>query len=254
MSNTPSEQKVTRADVLQDAQGRSKGCGLVEFKTAAQARAAIQTLNNTDLDGRQIFIREVRLVRLGGRGKKAGEGKGEGKGQGNGEGKRAGKKAFFSRWGGEGRGHHTTTKPDRSTDSPPPHHHPATPPPVATTTGPRGGRRRRRAVGQRREPGGGRGALDPTKQAQRVYVGNLSWNVDREQLRSHMAEVGDQCVACGVNDCVGCGCVFFWGGWGVGGTGAAAVPHGRGACCVWRVCGVNDGVCFVWVVDCCCGR
>lgn len=23
-----------------------------------------------------------------------------------------------------------------------------------------------------------------------MYVGNLSWNVDREQLRSHMAEVG----------------------------------------------------------------
>ena len=53
---------MTRADVLQDGQGRSKGCGLVEFKTAAQARNAILTLNNTDLDGRQIFIREVRVM------------------------------------------------------------------------------------------------------------------------------------------------------------------------------------------------
>lgn len=60
---------VTRADVLQDGQGRSKGCGLVEFKTAAQARNAILTLNNTDLDGRQIFIREVRSEgRFGGGG------------------------------------------------------------------------------------------------------------------------------------------------------------------------------------------
>jgi hypothetical protein len=28
-------------------------------------------------------------------------------------------------------------------------------------------------------------------QAQRVYVGNLSWNVDREQLRTHMADAGE---------------------------------------------------------------
>ena len=31
----------------------------------------------------------------------------------------------------------------------------------------------------------------PPPQAQRVYVGNLSWNVDREQLRQHMAEAGE---------------------------------------------------------------
>lgn len=32
---------------------------LVEFKTAAQAKTAIDTLNMTELDGRQIFLREV---------------------------------------------------------------------------------------------------------------------------------------------------------------------------------------------------
>ena len=32
---------------------------------------------------------------------------------------------------------------------------------------------------------------DPSRQGQRVYVGNLSWNVDKEQLRQHMSEVGD---------------------------------------------------------------
>lgn len=31
--------------------------------------------------------------------------------------------------------------------------------------------------------------LDPSRQGQRVYVGNLSWNVDREQLKQHMSEV-----------------------------------------------------------------
>lgn len=32
--------------------------------------------------------------------------------------------------------------------------------------------------------------LDPSRQNHRVYVGNLSWNVDREQLKQHMSEVG----------------------------------------------------------------
>lgn len=35
---------------------------LVEFKTPAQAKAAIDTLNMTELDGRQIFLREVRVL------------------------------------------------------------------------------------------------------------------------------------------------------------------------------------------------
>lgn len=102
--------EVIRADVLLDASGRSKGCGLVEFKTPAQARQAIATLNNTDLDGRQIFLREDR---------EAG----------------------------------------------------------AASSGSAGGEEAQK--------------LDPARQAQRVYVGNLSWNVDREQLRTHMGEVGE---------------------------------------------------------------
>jgi RNA recognition motif-containing protein len=32
--------------------------------------------------------------------------------------------------------------------------------------------------------------FDPGRQNHRVYVGNLSWNVDRDQLRQHMSEVG----------------------------------------------------------------
>jgi RNA recognition motif-containing protein len=52
--------EVVRADILTDASGRSKGCGLVEFASARDARTAIATLNDTDLDGRSIFVREDR--------------------------------------------------------------------------------------------------------------------------------------------------------------------------------------------------
>lgn len=53
---------VVYADVLREAGpgSRSKGCGIVEFETPEQAAAAIQTLNHTDLDERQIFVREDR--------------------------------------------------------------------------------------------------------------------------------------------------------------------------------------------------
>eukprot|EP00658_Telonema_sp_P-2_P018385 TRINITY_DN17216_c0_g1_i2.p1 TRINITY_DN17216_c0_g1~~TRINITY_DN17216_c0_g1_i2.p1 ORF type:complete len:140 (+),score=29.48 TRINITY_DN17216_c0_g1_i2:256-675(+) len=42
------------------AGGRSKGCGIVEFSSSAEATAAIQQLNDTEIQGRQIFVREDR--------------------------------------------------------------------------------------------------------------------------------------------------------------------------------------------------
>lgn len=50
------------ADVLREGGPgtRSKGCGIVEFETAEEAASAIEQLNHTQLDGRQIFIREDR--------------------------------------------------------------------------------------------------------------------------------------------------------------------------------------------------
>ncbi len=45
--------EVLRADVLQDRKsGRSKGVGVVEFKTVEDAQNAIATLNQSTLDGR----------------------------------------------------------------------------------------------------------------------------------------------------------------------------------------------------------
>jgi len=58
--------EITRADVLASPDGRSKGCGIVEFATAEGASRAILTLNDTELMGRQIFVREDREDGSGG--------------------------------------------------------------------------------------------------------------------------------------------------------------------------------------------
>jgi len=51
---------VIYADVLREDNGRSKGCGIVEFETREEALGAIKALTNTELDGRPIFVREDR--------------------------------------------------------------------------------------------------------------------------------------------------------------------------------------------------
>jgi len=51
---------VLTAEVISYASGRSKGCGLAEFKTIADAEKAIKQLTNTELGGRKIFVREDR--------------------------------------------------------------------------------------------------------------------------------------------------------------------------------------------------
>lgn len=51
---------VQYAKVLQDRDGRSKGCGIVEFTTVEGAKDAIEKLTDTELKGRKIFVREDR--------------------------------------------------------------------------------------------------------------------------------------------------------------------------------------------------
>mmetsp|Transcript_25769 Transcript_25769/g.60412 ORF Transcript_25769/g.60412 Transcript_25769/m.60412 type:complete len:482 (+) Transcript_25769:186-1631(+) len=52
--------EVVRVDIMQTSDGRSKGCGIVEFATAQGAAEAVLTLNDTELAGRRIFVREDR--------------------------------------------------------------------------------------------------------------------------------------------------------------------------------------------------
>eukprot|EP00600_Ochromonadales_sp_CCMP1393_P000970 CAMPEP_0174979898 /NCGR_PEP_ID=MMETSP0004_2-20121128/15055_1 /TAXON_ID=420556 /ORGANISM="Ochromonas sp., Strain CCMP1393" /LENGTH=198 /DNA_ID=CAMNT_0016231513 /DNA_START=1 /DNA_END=598 /DNA_ORIENTATION=+ len=54
--------EVVRADVLMEPNGRSKGCGVVEYASVEGADAAILGLQNTELKGRPIFVREDRKV------------------------------------------------------------------------------------------------------------------------------------------------------------------------------------------------
>jgi len=52
--------EVVYVEIMALPDGRSKGCGTVQYATAQQARNAIATLNNTELSGRSLFVREDR--------------------------------------------------------------------------------------------------------------------------------------------------------------------------------------------------
>jgi RNA recognition motif-containing protein len=72
---------VIRSDVMTDFSGRSRGCGIVEYSSPEEAQTAIETLSDTELMGRSIFVREDRETRetssRGGRGGRGGSGRGE---------------------------------------------------------------------------------------------------------------------------------------------------------------------------------
>lgn len=60
--------EVSRANIMTTPDGRSKGCGIVEFAAPEGAQQAVLTLNDTELNGRQIFVREDREDRNSGGG------------------------------------------------------------------------------------------------------------------------------------------------------------------------------------------
>ncbi|TPX33116.1 hypothetical protein SmJEL517_g03931 [Synchytrium microbalum] len=53
---------VVRADVAQDAQGRSRGYGTIVMATPQEAQAAVTQFNGTDLQGRTIEVREDKFA------------------------------------------------------------------------------------------------------------------------------------------------------------------------------------------------
>ena len=53
--------KVVSATVVSDRRsGRSKGFGVVEMENDSEAKAAIDALNNSELDGRNIVVNEAK--------------------------------------------------------------------------------------------------------------------------------------------------------------------------------------------------
>ena len=85
--------EVVRADVMEGPDGRSKGIGLVRFASEEEAVNAVETLTDSELDGRTIFVRADRGGgggRGGGRGgggRSGGRGGGKGRGRGRGGGR-----------------------------------------------------------------------------------------------------------------------------------------------------------------------
>ncbi|HBH04984.1 MAG TPA: RNA-binding protein [Flavobacteriales bacterium] len=59
--------EVSSAKVIMDRDtGRSKGFGFVEMPDDTEARSAIEALNDTQLDGRDIVVKEARPKEEGG--------------------------------------------------------------------------------------------------------------------------------------------------------------------------------------------
>lgn len=52
--------QIVSCEVFADRSGRSRGCGVVGFATSEDAENAREQMNNVDIEGRQIFVREDR--------------------------------------------------------------------------------------------------------------------------------------------------------------------------------------------------
>lgn len=48
---------MTRVDIFNNDSGRSKGCGVVEYKAQQGCQRALVELNEVELDGRKLFLK-----------------------------------------------------------------------------------------------------------------------------------------------------------------------------------------------------
>jgi RNA recognition motif-containing protein len=179
---------VQYAKILQDRDGRSKGCGIVEFTSAEGAADAIEKLTDSELKGRKIFVREDR-EEGGGGGRRGGAGAGaaggeegdalptpaesanattSGGGGGGGGGRGGGRQnnGGRGRRGGGGRGGGGASKPAAAA-----------------------------AEGAKAE--GDNAAADaaaPTttyEEGSQLFIGNLSWETGWQDLKDHFRQIGE---------------------------------------------------------------
>mmetsp|Transcript_21290 Transcript_21290/g.50345 ORF Transcript_21290/g.50345 Transcript_21290/m.50345 type:complete len:510 (+) Transcript_21290:864-2393(+) len=169
--------EVIRVDIMQTSDGRSKGCGIVEFATPEGAAEAVLTLNDTELSGRRIFVREDRE---------------------NASSSGPGGRDYASRGGGgrynnaqRGNRYHGGNNHSGSGSGGYNNH-----------IGGGGGSGNHPTV-----------SSDPESQSRRVYVGNMSWDVTWSDLKDHMKSAGEVVradVICEHNGrSKGCGIVEF---------------------------------------------
>lgn len=173
--------KVEHADVFEDSNGRSKGCGIVEYSSAEDAQKAIKELNDTELFGRLIFVREDR--------------EDAGAGAGGARGGRGGSRGGFR--GGRGRGGYGGEQGGEE------HHE------ENFEGGYRGGRGRGGFRGGR-GGFGGRGGYNggyeggyqqehynrpppsrPEDHGRQVFVNNLTWKCSWQDLKDLFKEAGE---------------------------------------------------------------
>ncbi|CEL97671.1 unnamed protein product [Vitrella brassicaformis CCMP3155] len=180
---------VVRSDVFEDAVGRSKGCGVVEYANPEDAQKAIETLNDTELFGRLIFVREDREPPgVGGRGggpMGGGMGMGMGMGMGGYRPPRRGGGGFGGGFRGRGRGGYEDEGYGGGYGDP------------------YGGYGRGRGRGddygrpfRGGRPGGGgrgrgRGPRNPEDAGKQVFVSNLSWRTSWQDLKDLFRQYGE---------------------------------------------------------------
>lgn len=90
--------EVKFAEVMTGPDGRSKGCGIVEFSTPDEAKEACTNLTDTELNGRMIFVREDRENSNAGGGRAPRPARGGGGGGGNGCSLYVGNLAYETSW------------------------------------------------------------------------------------------------------------------------------------------------------------
>lgn len=149
---TQASANIVSAEIIAYASGRSKGCGLVEFKSAADAAKAVAQLTNTELGGRKIFVREDR--------EPAGFGKKDGKDAKPAGAKPAGAAAGAAAGADAGRGG-------------------------------RGGRGRGRGRGRGGRGGAAEAPARPANSdVCNLYVGNLAWATTDNELKALFSDFG----------------------------------------------------------------
>ena len=49
-------------ELFEDEGGKSMGCGLVEYSTPEEAKKAIESLNDSKVNGREVKVKAVSLI------------------------------------------------------------------------------------------------------------------------------------------------------------------------------------------------